>query len=149
MRRSNIRKLLFLHCVNANEEVIRTKLLEVIAFMSRSSMYLAQQTNASVSKLFTKKIMYSTTSIIDKDEFHFPTFTTAKNSLRPGKSTAHVADVCAARSSRIVTTKIYSDQPEFSQRDILQFENTPDIPQHLKVFMGLVRARFCPSVLSC
>ena len=117
--------------------------------MSRSSMYLAQQTNASVRKLLTKKIIYSTTSIIDKDEFHFPTFTTAKNSLRPGKSTAHVADVCAARSSRIVTTKIYSDQPEFSQRDILQFENTPDISQPLKVFMGLVRARFCPSVLSC
>ena len=92
--------------------------------------------------------MCYTTSIIDKDEFHFPTLQ-AKNTLRPGWSSAHVADVCAARSSRIVTTKIYSDQPEFSQRDILQFENTPDISQPLKVFMGLVRARFCPSDLSC
>ena len=116
--------------------------------MSRSSMYLAQQTNARVRILLTKKIMYSTTSIIDKDEFQFPILQQQKK-LRPGKSSAHVADVYAARSSRIVTTKIYSDQPEFSQRDILQFENTPDISQHLKAFMGLVRARFCASVLSC
>ena len=147
MRRSNICKLLFLHCqskrISYQNKTFGGDRLHVPIF----------DVSRPTDQCKGKKITHQKDLVLHNKYYqikmNFISQFYNKKKLRPGKSSAHVADVCAARSSRIVTTKIYSDQPEFSQRDILQFENTPDISQHLKAFMGLVKARFFASVLSC
>ena len=130
---SNICKLLFLHCLKANEEFIRTKLLEVIAFMSRSSMYLAQQTNVSVRKLLTKKIMNFISLLYKKT-----------HSGQGGRALSWQMSVQPA--------VVESWPPRFIQTNLSSVKETSYnlkihltyVSQRLKAFMGLVRALFWP-----